>query len=400
MKHKKPDIEQVRKYLNGELNAREMYELERQAQDDPLLMDVMLGMESAEEQQHKQNIGTIEQLLHERIQRKNVSSNSWKVWAVAASMVFAVIGVGFWLLNKDTSLPKQQIAEQVPMQQDTAENPRKDTDRLVATAETPQVKEAPAVQKNDKEQVNRDTNEDVRNESKDRLLASRQSQTKTLRPSLSAASTKGTTANRKTAVAKGIVVDKQTNTPLMGAMVKQVGQQDGITTDATGSFELPIPADSPRVDISYIGYEQQRVDATRRDSLVIAMEPSQAELSEIVVVSGEEDSFARVSYTQDSLEEFVVGNSRPRQSKALPAIGWKAYREYLDRSAVTPSGIQTRVTLAFKIDEQGKPIAIRVVEGASEALNQKAIEILRKGSTWVKDQSSSTDELQINIIFH
>ena len=41
---KKNDILQIRKYLNGELNARAMHQLERRAQDDPFLMDAMKVM--------------------------------------------------------------------------------------------------------------------------------------------------------------------------------------------------------------------------------------------------------------------------------------------------------------------------------------------------------------------
>ena len=41
-KHGK-DISQIKKYLEGKLDARSRYELERRAQDDPFLMDALEG---------------------------------------------------------------------------------------------------------------------------------------------------------------------------------------------------------------------------------------------------------------------------------------------------------------------------------------------------------------------
>ena len=41
------DILQIRKYLNGELDAAAMHELERRALDDPFLADAIEGFEHA-----------------------------------------------------------------------------------------------------------------------------------------------------------------------------------------------------------------------------------------------------------------------------------------------------------------------------------------------------------------
>ena len=45
MSNKKADISQIRKYLNGELNATAMHQLEQDALDDPFLMDALEGYE-------------------------------------------------------------------------------------------------------------------------------------------------------------------------------------------------------------------------------------------------------------------------------------------------------------------------------------------------------------------
>jgi len=45
---KETDILLIRKYLNGELDARAMHELERRSLDDPFLMEAMQGYEQTE----------------------------------------------------------------------------------------------------------------------------------------------------------------------------------------------------------------------------------------------------------------------------------------------------------------------------------------------------------------
>jgi len=43
---KQTDIsQQIRKYLNGELDARAMHQLEKEAQNDPFLMEALEGYE-------------------------------------------------------------------------------------------------------------------------------------------------------------------------------------------------------------------------------------------------------------------------------------------------------------------------------------------------------------------
>jgi hypothetical protein len=87
----KPDIALIRKYLNGELDARAMYELERRAQDDPYLMDVLMGMEMGNETEDEDSLATIDQLLGQRVQKVQTKKMiPWKSWSIAASVVIGV----------------------------------------------------------------------------------------------------------------------------------------------------------------------------------------------------------------------------------------------------------------------------------------------------------------------
>lgn len=93
----KYNIEQIRKYLNGELDARAMYELERQAHADPFLWDIIKGMEKSDDDHQ---LSVLDKLITQRVQKdeKRVIS-LWKPLSIAASVLIA-LGVGGWLLMR------------------------------------------------------------------------------------------------------------------------------------------------------------------------------------------------------------------------------------------------------------------------------------------------------------
>jgi TonB family protein len=100
----KHDIEQIRKYLNGELNERAMFELERRAHADPLLWDMLKGMES-DNASHQTNLAEIDRLIDKRVEKdKKRVIPLWTIISVAASL-FIVLGIGGWLLTRQTEKP-------------------------------------------------------------------------------------------------------------------------------------------------------------------------------------------------------------------------------------------------------------------------------------------------------
>jgi TonB-dependent SusC/RagA subfamily outer membrane receptor len=94
----KNDISQIRKYLNGELDAHAMHELERRALDDPFLMDALEGYEQVGKNQQP-NLEELQGRLQQRIAPAKKRLTLWPAMGIAASvLVFISIG-GWWLLN-------------------------------------------------------------------------------------------------------------------------------------------------------------------------------------------------------------------------------------------------------------------------------------------------------------
>lgn len=108
----KADIQQIRRYLNGELDARAMYELELRAQNNADLMDVMLGMEAAQTN-HQPQIDELNELIaHRAAKDKRRVVPMYRTWAAAAS-VLLLLGIGGWWLSRET--PKTQLADNITL---------------------------------------------------------------------------------------------------------------------------------------------------------------------------------------------------------------------------------------------------------------------------------------------
>jgi len=122
------DISLIRKYLNGELDAKAMHQLERRAQDDPFLMDALEGYEMAGNDQQMQ-VDELSARLNQRVSRKERRIIPYRTIGIAASiLIICSVGV-LWLKNnhEDNQSTSKYDAIVKPVEKVTA------TDTLKAT---------------------------------------------------------------------------------------------------------------------------------------------------------------------------------------------------------------------------------------------------------------------------
>ena len=125
---------------------------------------------------------------------------------------------------------------------------------------------------------------------------------------------------KKTAVrtVSGIVVDKVTNEPVIGASVVIKGTTQGTITDFDGNFSLDA-ATGQYLQISYLGYEtyEQRVGANA-DSYRIALSESAEQLDEVVVVGyGAQKKVNLTGAVSVVDQKDIVGRPTPNMATAL-----------------------------------------------------------------------------------
>ena len=98
----------------------------------------------------------------------------------------------------------------------------------------------------------------------------------------------------------GKVVDKTTNTPLIGASAVWKGTTKGTSTDASGSFTLQLTdAVTPEVVVSYLGYTPDTIDVSGKTAVIIGLSTSSA-LKE-VVVEGQQTRYSSLTPTNSQI---------------------------------------------------------------------------------------------------
>lgn len=93
------------------------------------------------------------------------------------------------------------------------------------------------------------------------------------------ATTLGALAQNRTV--SGVVLDADTDEPLIGASVKPVGGGNGVATDVDGRFIVTIPASVKELEFSYVGMESKIVPVT--DKMTVLLSSSSTMLDQVVV---------------------------------------------------------------------------------------------------------------------
>ncbi|MDQ1087263.1 TonB-dependent receptor [Siphonobacter sp. SORGH_AS_1065] len=138
----------------------------------------------------------------------------------------------------------------------------------------------------------------------------------------------------------GTVIDAADRQPLPGASVRVIGTQRGITTKSDGTFSLSnLPATAQTLEVSYLGYEKQRVNLDPSQPLQIALVRSSYMADEVVVSATRANQRTGMAFTNVGGEEIqkqnlgqdlpVLLNFQPSlvsTSEAGAGIGYTGFR--------------------------------------------------------------------------
>lgn len=404
------DIAYLKKYVNGELSPAEMYALEREAQRDPMLADMLMGIEM---DQNKTVIAAINQQISQRTKRDKavkIKVFDWKRLAIAAAAVI-VLGVSIVLfrqqgkntseakrtaeVNVDQDKPKTKvIGEDSTVAADDIMSKIEPPDRLPQLADNnrPQLHEQHAQE--EVTVLSREPSLRVKSleEMEGRLNSDRPvfglrptdsaivigyapmakrkdaSQTITIRGASSlnntlAGTVAGISAMQQSGTPLQLTVrDKETGLPISGVTIIQPNSKLATNTDAQGQATVQPSTMDSLVDIMALGYNTVALNMRRSKNTTIKLQPSSA-----------------------SLDEVVVTTMSSRKSKsAEPIWGWKSFNNYIKKKTAK-SRYEGTVRLSFYIDKDGFPTNISILQSANDYLDNKAKEILLSGPKW-KDE--------------
>ena len=195
-------------------------------------------------------------------------------------------------------------------------------------------------------------------------------QTAKMPPSADARTLASTSASPSSMrIVRGRITDQASGSGLPGVTVLVKGTRLGVSTQADGSFELPLPDSQSTLTIASIGYQTKEYKLSNPTApLTLALAPDTKALSETVVVRKSK-------------------MPAPPSVGPAPAGGMPAFNEYLKKELEYPEEalkkhLEGNVKLTFTVSATGAIEDLKVVDGLSKECDEEAMRLVREGPTW------------------
>lgn len=406
MSNPQQDIALIRKYYSGELSSVEKNQLEARALDDPFLQDALEGYEIAGVEDD--DLALLTREINERITPAKVVTPIWgvKQWGIAASVIFCVAlgSIYFNQTPKDKTIALNEIQqkEDIPQAEKSKISPSDDSieltigpnlDQTRALAENtlpinktetytpePDIIVEPLASRSVNKSSSADLGEVVvvgygAQKKQDLVGAVASVGAQNLRASRIMKTERSLQMMRL----KGRIIDEKDSTALPGVSIKNIATGETTQTNANGAFSIETGQNSD-LAISYLGYETKKKTVQRiDDSVLIALAPSKASLSEVV-------GYGTVKKDASHLTG--------------PKVGWRRFRQYVQNQAELLDIGRGKVQLQFIIDANGELYDFKIISAFSEKAGVAAINIIKNyNSGWWGSTENISHKTDITIKF-
>ncbi|HET8829804.1 MAG TPA: carboxypeptidase-like regulatory domain-containing protein [Pelobium sp.] len=410
MNNPQQDIVLIRKYHNGELSPAEKNQLEARALDDPFLQDALDGYEDLGVKED--DILTLVKKLDERTEPGKVIAPIWgiKQWGIAASVLLCIAlgSIYFNQTPKDRTIALKDIQkrEDIPQAEKSKILPLESiaVEKLTITPKT----DKPTETANNSAPLNKTESytpepdiiveplaavPETKNLSKELEEVSvigyptqkKQDITGAVSSmnseSLMASKMMRTENSSQTIKLKGKIIDEKDSTALPGVTVKNL--ENGIIkqTDANGEFTIEANKNDD-LAISFLGYEtKNKTIQITDDSMLIALAPSTASLSEVVVVG-------------------YGAAKRETNLTTGPKVGWRRFKQYVEEQAEIAKIGNGKVHIQFIINPDGELSDFKIIDSFSPKAGVAAINIIKNyNSGWIGSAEKIPHKTNITIQF-
>lgn len=333
-------MEVLEAYLDGKLDDKAMYEVEKLSLEDPFLADALAGLQATKKRSH--NLSVLQQRLQERMAQKPAKRKSWQLTshrlsiATTAAVLFIVASL-FFIMRQNRkpvdNLPKKVEVKVAPK---PAPNP--------ATLAT-----------NSKMATKATINE--RHQSNAQLQ-----NTKTAKPPVKIS-------------AKASIAVSNNNNELNDAL-SQAWLNEAI------DIQMPNPLISEKDSHSKKAKNMGETSAIAEASLQVGNDKNPSAKANIINKA-------------ESKGKLAHGNIH-----TAPLIGWEAFETYLltNNRFIDDAPTGKTVELTAVIKRNGNPSRIRVVKSLGKNLDTEAIRLLKNGGKWSYD-SRGTNTAKITVLF-
>jgi hypothetical protein len=410
------DIDVLEDYLDGKLDAKTMHKVERISLEDPFVAEALAGL--SQSPKRSQSLSLLQKQLQERIAQKPIEKKRWTLTshrlsiAAAAAVLFVAVSVLFWMKENNRRQFEAQQAKKV------------DVNIAPQVAETKTVKPATPVPPAPKVEIEIDkaladskTNSLAKINRKEPLVQEPEPTIVASAPTKPAVSAARVPAAVQSAVvneevkindalakrkevkalnevliskAEGIkfnpningkVVSKYDGMPIQGADVILANSDVSTITNTKGEFHLRADtAQNQQLAIGYPGFASQVVKVNGNQSFKVELETNKNALNENV----------------------VVGYGAYKNTIPIPFEGWSSFSKYLaENNKLLKNGATATgklVKLTFKVQKNGRPSNIKILQGLTNAENNEAVRLINEGPKWTLP-STSTNTVELSIKF-
>lgn len=386
-----PDFDDFLRYHQGKMPPEEQHQFEMRMLEEPLMADAYEGFLAwySDDTRIPALRSGLRELLADRTSTNKRITSSWWVYGAAATVLMAVGLYGFYFFSIPGEAP-EQAAIQTGTKQPPVAAPSGAPEQADAAVSRVEAPDSPAVgpkimtsqpsvaaaasgQKPESDiPVPGDTAEPADVTTAQPAGADASTTAAATAPLPAKAFAKSLSDRAKTEApssmrfVSGRVVDAA-GIALPGVQVRSKSDQAEIT-DSAGRFRVPVHADDS-LQLSFLGFNEKRIPVAGREIGTIRLEEFTPTLDEVVV------THAPTQRKKSTSVSAAITNA----PQPVPAEGWKAYQDYLDRRSKSAK-MEGKVVVSFAVNANGS-LSGFFAHGAGE-LHQDAIRIVREGPLW------------------
>lgn len=408
MKQNRSFQDGLRKWINGNIRAKEEAQLDETSQEDDFARDALEGLRRFSDTDHSQNLAR----LRKQLPKKNNSAVilPLMVRRIAAAILFlAVVGTTWWLnqTNNTTSLtmdelstPEQEVRPPATEETQLAEeesvsaelNTEKETDPLPEPkTNVPERKTAPSPSIAPPENTDRTILEEevaavqeiLADETppaiapQEDIAAFRsKSQAKSSPQEAATPTLPQAYEDLPIQTINGRVLDP-TGQPVAGALIRDLSNQQETRSDFAGNFSIPqqLAGKAAGVQVSHFNYADTTIQVKMDQALEINLKNRSSALA------------------NDVQQPYPLGGFSYFQ--AQPAKSAKKRAGQTDRSAALEAPIGT--TIRFTVYADGSIGNFQVVDSPDKKSERNALKQLKQGPKWVLPTGLDSLDTQITI---
>lgn len=382
-------LEDIERYLQGKMNAKEMHEIERAALQDPFLADAIEGYGKSSFTTAKKNLEEIKTALQKSQPARVVIMPSQKnSWMIAAS-VLLLVGIGLItviILNRNFAGKEVELAKNTSTLSADSIKPIEEkniADTLLTLKKEPviaKVENSKTLEKGKKKSFHQNEKEvdKARNIAEAKKPFTKEAESTS---AFAAASARMSAFRDNNSYIAGRVINKDSS-PVVNAEIKI--NDSTIVTDKNGYFSFNSGDSSVVSNISAMGYKPVVTRLHNNTYNTVVLKDKTFSLSEVVVTGF--GTKKKSALTKDT-------------TASIPEGGWESFQEYvykkLNKPYDTTYSAENEIELEFSINEEGHPYNFKILHSTDNALTNKAIEAIKSGPKWTTSNADKRSRIKL-----